>query len=88
VAEPPNDRIEHLVEALAIRISAEQEYYTVLLLLDLATGEKKRRLQTELDELAQTIEQADEILSDSLEDYRSETILLETLDPELEHDGA
>ncbi|KAH9974229.1 hypothetical protein BGW80DRAFT_1458312 [Lactifluus volemus] len=75
-------------EALAIRISAEQEYYTVLLLLDLATGEKKRRLQMELHELTQTIEQADEILSDSLEDYRSETILLETLDPELEHDGA
>jgi hypothetical protein len=41
VAEPPNNRIEHLVEALAIRISTEQEYYTVLLLLDLATGEKK-----------------------------------------------
>ncbi|KAH9954245.1 hypothetical protein BGW80DRAFT_1566799 [Lactifluus volemus] len=75
-------------KALAIRISAEQEYYTVLLLLDLATGEKKRRLLTELHELAQTIEQADEILSDSLEDYRSETILLETLDPELENDGA
>jgi hypothetical protein len=66
----------------------EEEYYTVLLLLDLATGEQKRRLQTELHKLAQTIEQADEILSDGLEDYRSEMILLETLDPELEHDGA
>jgi hypothetical protein len=65
----------------------EQEYYTVLLLLNLATGEKKRRLLMELHELAQTIEQADEILSDSLEDYRSKTVLLETLDPELEHDG-
>ncbi|KAH9971620.1 hypothetical protein BGW80DRAFT_1460568 [Lactifluus volemus] len=86
--EPLDDRIEHLVEALAIRVSAEKEYYTVLLLLDLATGEKKQRLQTELHELAQTIEQADEILSNSLEDYRSETILLETLDPELENDGA
>jgi hypothetical protein len=41
VAESPNDRIEHLVEALAIQISVEQEYYTVLFLLDLATGEKK-----------------------------------------------
>jgi hypothetical protein len=88
VAEPTNNRVEHLVEALAIRISAETEYYTVLLLLDLATGEKRRRLQVELDELAQTIKQADEILSDSLEDYRSEEILLETLHPELEHDGA
>jgi hypothetical protein len=88
VAEPPNNCIEHLVEALTIWISVEKEYYTVLLLIDLATGEKKQRLLMELHKLAQTIEQADEILSNSLEDYRSEMILLEMVDPELEHDGA